>query len=228
MRTALPLLFAVTLATPAFAANARQQEAANALQAYAEFIDDFQSAPDKAIPADIFRDCKGIIIMRQFRAGLGVGVKGGSGVVLVKDEKTGAWSPPAFVQSGEGSVGLQVGGSRVEDFYFVMNRDGVDMLLRAKFAVGVDASAAAGPVGRDASASVGPGTAILAYSRAKGLYAGAAFKGGVVIPNRDLNAALYGREISMREILFDGAVPVPSEASALIERLNRYSRASVE
>ena len=57
----------------------------------------------------------------------------------------------------------------------VLNRDGVDELLRNEFTLGAQAGVAAGPVGRSAEASTDAlmSAKILAYSRAKGLFAGA-------------------------------------------------------
>jgi len=99
------------------------------------------------------------------------------------------------------------------------------MLLKAKFKIGVDASAAIGPVGRDAAAKVSPGTAFLIYSRAKGLYAGASFEGGFLVTDDDANARFYGVEhIKAKEILFHGKVEMPAEARHLVAALERYSR----
>ncbi len=146
-----------------------------------EYLKDIMEAPDTAIPESLMESCHGVIILRQYKAGFVFGVKGGAGIVLVKDENTGEWSPPAFIKTGEGSFGPQIGGQSIDSIFLIMNKDGMEMLNKTKFKIGVDASAAVGPVGRDAEAKVGPGTAILVYSRAKGLYAGASFEGGILL-----------------------------------------------
>ncbi|MGB9642483.1 MAG: lipid-binding SYLF domain-containing protein, partial [Candidatus Ratteibacteria bacterium] len=89
-----------------------------------EFLDDIMEAPDTEIPAALFENCKGIIIMKQYKAGFIFGIKGGFGVALAKDEKTGKWSPPAFVKSGEGSYGVQIGGQAVDSILLIMNKEG--------------------------------------------------------------------------------------------------------
>jgi len=48
---------------------------------------------------------------------------------------------------------LQFGSQAVDLVMLVMNQKGMDHLLSSKFKIGVDASAAAGPVGRNAEAA---------------------------------------------------------------------------
>jgi SH3 domain-containing YSC84-like protein 1 len=188
------------------------------------YLEELTEAPDTAIPQSLMADCRGLVILRQYKAGFVIGVKGGQGIVLMKDEKTKAWSAPAFIKNGEGSFGFQIGGQAIDAIFLIMNKQGVEMLMKTRFKVGVDASAAAGPVGRDAAASVGPGTAILVYSRAKGLYAGAVFEGGFLVSDDDANATFYDRKgITSEDILFGGSVPVPKEAKPLIRKLEEYA-----
>jgi len=188
-----------------------------------EFLDDIMEAPDTEIPAALFENCKGIVIMKQYKAGFIFGIKGGYGIAMAKDEKTGEWSPPAFVKSGEGSYGVQIGGQAVDSILLIMNKEGMEMLMKTKFKIGVDGSVAAGPVGRDASAKLGPGTAILVYSRARGLYAGATIEGGLIINDDKANEQFYGiKGITVQDILFANTVEVPDAARPLIEALKKY------
>lgn len=190
-----------------------------------EILDDIMEAPDTEIPAALIEKCRGVIIMKQYKAGFIFGIKGGFGVALVKDEKTGQWSPPAFVKAGEGSYGVQIGGQAVDTILLIMNKEGMEMLMNTKFKIGVDASAAAGPVGRDASAKLGPGTAILVYSRAKGLYAGATIEGGLILNDDKANEQFYGiKGITVQDILFGNAVEIPEQAKGLIEALKKYEK----
>lgn len=191
-----------------------------------EYLKDIMEAPDTAIPEALMKECHGVIIVRQYKAGFVFGVKGGGGIVLVKDEKTGEWSPPAFIKTGEGSFGLQIGGQSIDSIFLIMNKDGMEMLNKTKFKIGVDASAAIGPVGRDAEAKVGPGTAILVYSRAKGLYAGASFEGGVLLNDNTANEKFYNaKNITLQDIVFERKVNMPDEAKPLTSLLNSYSSA---
>jgi lipid-binding SYLF domain-containing protein len=81
-------------------------------------------------------------------------------------------SAPSFVTSEEGSIGLQIGAQAVDAILLIMNKRGVESLLKVKCKLGIDASIAAGPVGRDVDAKVGPDTAFLVYARAKGFAEG--------------------------------------------------------
>ena len=188
-----------------------------------EFLDDIMEAPDTEIPAALIEKCRGVVIMRQYRAGFIFGVKGGFGVAIVKDEKTGDWSPPAFVRAGEGSYGVQIGGQAVDTILLVMNKEGMEMLMKTRFKLGVGGSVAAGPVGRDASAKLGLGTAILVYSRAKGLYAGATIEGGFILNDDEANQQFYGiKGLTVQDILFTNAVEIPDAAKGLINALKIY------
>jgi lipid-binding SYLF domain-containing protein len=85
----------------------------------------------------------------------------------------------------------------------VMNKNGINQMLQDKFQIGGDLSIAAGPVGRNAAAATNAqaNAGLLAYSRAKGLFAGATLEGSALHGDDDDNEALYGREISLKEIV---------------------------
>jgi len=189
-----------------------------------EYLLDIMEAPDISIPEPLLRACSGVMFVSQLKFGFIIGARGGEGLVMVRDEKTKKWSPPAFIRTAAGTYGFQIGGQSTDAIILIMNKDGVQMLAKTKFKIGVDASASAGPVGREASASVGPGTAMLVYSRAKGLYAGATFEAGMLIPDYSANEIFYGvKGISVQDILFKNAVPMPQEANSLIMNLEKYA-----
>jgi lipid-binding SYLF domain-containing protein len=106
----------------------------------------------------------------------------------------------------------------------VLNKRGMQKLLGDKFTLGADASVAAGPVGRtvDASTDARMDAEILAWSRAKGLFAGIALKGATLRNDADVNAELYGRKIDNKEVL-SGAVEPPASSQALRSALDTYS-----
>jgi len=204
--------------------QAAPKELVRRLEKARQYLVTLMEAPDYSIPQTLLQSCYGIIILRQYRAGFLLGVKGGTGVVLVRDKKSKLWSPPAFVASGEGSFGFQIGGQAVDCVLLIMNEEGMEMLSKTKFKIGVDASAAIGPVGRDVAAKVSPGTAVLVYSRTRGAYAGASFEGGFLVSDDKANEEFYGKKgISLRDILFRQAVPMPKEALPLVEVLQKYS-----
>src|SRR5262249_2731403 len=104
----------------------------------------------------------------------------------------------------------------------IMNDSGVQRLLSSKFEVGVDASAAAGPVGRSASAGTDwkLNTEILSYSRAKGLFAGVELNGAKVRQDDDTTQDLYGRVIPFREIL-SGHTKTPQAAEMFVNEVQK-------
>src|SRR5581483_8054830 len=101
---------------------------------------------------------------------------------------------------------------------------GMKNLLRSKFELGADASAAAGPVGRHASADTDwqMRAEILTYSRARGIFAGLTLKGSVVTQGKDDTRAFYGRMVPFRTIL-NGNVAPPDDSKPFLTALVKYA-----
>jgi lipid-binding SYLF domain-containing protein len=106
----------------------------------------------------------------------------------------------------------------------VMSERGSDKLLSSKFTLGVEGSAAAGPVGRTATAQTDAQlhADILSWSRSQGLFAGVALEGATLRQDLDDNATLYGKRLENRDIVTKG-VPAPTAAARLLSLLNRYA-----
>jgi lipid-binding SYLF domain-containing protein len=128
-----------------------------------------------------------------------------------------------FLAVGGGSVGFQIGGSFTDVVMLFMNDHALQSLLSDKFKIGADASVAAGPVGRHAAAGtdIKLNSEILTYSRSKGAFAGVSLDGAVVQADHSGDKAMYGRNVTRREIL-DGKVAVPAPARNLLAELDRY------
>src|SRR5437660_3793 len=138
------------------------------------------------------------------------------------------WSAPVFLQLAKGSWGFQAGAEQVDLVLLVMNDSGVQKLLQNKVTLGADASVAAGPIGRQGS--VGTDAAltaeILAYSRAKGLFAGINISGGVLRPDEDANRDVYGSGASPRTILASREIAAPPEAREFLSAIASVSSAT--
>lgn len=220
MKYLLLMICCLLLITPdVFAAsmkklNARIERANN-------YIEDIMETPDTKIPSLLLKKCSGVVIIRQYKAGFIIGVKGGNGVALKKDKKTGKWSAPSFVSCGEGSIGFQAGVQAIDTIILIMNIRGLESLLKVKCKLGIDVSVAVGPYGRDVDAKIGPDTAFLVYARAKGLFGGLSLEGGIITQNNKANKKFYGKPATVKEI-FNNGVDVPDEAKALIETLEKY------
>lgn len=150
--------------------------------------------PGKQIPAKLLAEAQGLaVIPRVIKIGFVAGGRRGHGVVMVRDAE-GGWSQPRFVKLTGGSVGWQAGVSGTDVVLVFRTRRSVEGLLKGKFTVGVDAAAAAGPVGRNAAAATDTSlkAEILSYSRSRGLFLGASIDGSAIELDEGANTAFYG------------------------------------
>ena len=188
-------------------------------------LDEVQQMPDQSIPEDLLRSCSAIAVFpNTISAGFGIGGKYGQGIIMVREEKSGRWSPPAIFTIAGGSIGWQIGGQATDFVLLIMNRRSVDGILQGKFKLGADASVAAGPVGRAAEAStdIQLKGGILSYSRSRGLFAGAKIEGAVITQHWEGDKELYGKDLSAREILLENEAKMPKSADTMLKVLNKY------
>jgi lipid-binding SYLF domain-containing protein len=148
---------------------------------------------------------RGILIFPQIiKGGFIVGGSGGTGIFVVRDEKTGDWSEPAFYTVGSATFGLQIGGEAAEVVMLAMTQKAVDTLLTSSFKLGGDVSVALGPIGGGAKANVAiPNVTadFVSFARSKGLYAGLNLEGAVVAVRDTLNRAYYGKNVRPTDII---------------------------
>src|SRR5580698_10249240 len=187
-----------------------------------DVLDEIMATPDKAIPNQIMSQatCVGVIPSVKKGAFL-VGAEYGQGVVTCR---TGhGWSAPAFIRIAGGSFGFQIGGQATDLVLVAVNDKGFQDLLKNKFKIGGDASAAAGPVGRDSQAATDwkLSAELLTYSRARGLFAGIDLTGTSVTQSTDDTTAYYGEPHTADDILH-GNVPVPDDAKPFVRTVAKY------
>jgi len=181
-------------------------------------------APDQGIPEHILTRAEAIVVIPSLvKGGFIVGAQHGRGIMSVRNRETNKWSAPGFVALTGGSIGWQIGVQAVDLVLLVMNRDGVKDLLDNEFKLGANASVAAGPVGRQGEASTDASLSaqILAYSRAKGLFAGLSLEGASLRSDRDANEKFYSKSISKDEMVRGVSVTTPGGSmwAATLERL---------
>ena len=151
--------------------------------------------------------------------------RGGNGVVLTRDGKTGRWLGPTFVTLGGANIGFQAGADTSEVIFVAMTDRGMTRLLGGTLKIGGDASVAAGPF----SLGLGGATAetsgdILVYENSKGLYAGFSLDTSVVFVRDSLNRAFYGTDISTTDVLVRGTTENP-KAEPLLSAVNKLTAA---
>ena len=177
------------------------------------------TSPDDDIPQSLLQRAEGIVVIPTLvKGGFIVGAKHGRGILSARERGSRQWSLPVFVTMTGGSIGWQIGLQSVDLVLLVMNQSGVSSVLDDKFTVGGSLSVAAGPVGRAAEAATDAklNSQILAYSRAKGLFAGATLEGASLHPDKDVNREFYGPAVDIRAVLATTHV-APDIPAALIE-----------
>lgn len=186
---------------------------------------EFQDDPQLAIPAEILRRAQALVIVNQVKGGLILGLQYGYGVVLARRDD-GTWSIPVFIKAGEASLGLQLGGQRIETIYVLMDRDTVRRLFDGRVNIGVDARAIAGPrtyeaekVNKDILT-----TPVLVYGRNHGYYAGATVKTGWIDRNDAANWDYYHTPYVLPELLYGEFVKTPPQVRPLVDFVTQITR----
>jgi len=163
---------------------------------------------------------KGLAIFTIIKAGFVWSAKVGSGVVIARLED-GSWSAPSCLATGGVGFGLQVGADYSE-FVVVLNTlDAVKSFAQGgNVTIGGNLAAAMGPigVGGGVNSALTHPAPLFTYSKNKGLYAGLALEGTVLIERKDTNTTFYGQPITASDLL-SGRVPAPEAASKMYDIL---------
>ncbi|KAI3428488.1 hypothetical protein D9Q98_007313 [Chlorella vulgaris] len=190
----------------------------------------YQCAPMS--PAYI-QEAKGIIILRGTKAGLGVGLRRGHGILLSRlpsRSSTGTafepplWSAPVFLKVTIAQLGFIFGFEQLDTFMLAMTRKLHDQLLAGGHTVlGVDQSAVMfRPEIEDKSdliATAGGDVDLAGISNSSGAMLDFSLSGGSLSVDHAKMAKAYGSGVGMAEVI-GGAVPSPVEVQPLYERLN--------
>src|SRR5215831_7567312 len=204
-----------------------QQKEQERLKECATVLGEILNIPDN-IPKDLLNKSECVIIYPSvMKVAIGIGGSYGRGAITCRtgEHFTGHWSPPAMYALEGGSIGLQLGGEATDFVLLVMNDKGANSVLSSKVKLGADASAAAGPKGRDAAAAtdIVMKAEILSYSRSRGLFGGVSLEGSTLRSDGNANRALYGQQLSAREIVREGKVKTPHAGAALVSLLDKKS-----
>ncbi|MBI3357967.1 MAG: lipid-binding SYLF domain-containing protein [Nitrospirae bacterium] len=211
----LALLLILTVGHP-IASASEEAEQKDLVEKSRMTLDGFETDSNMAWFRDHIKDAKGIFIVPQLlKAAFFFGGEGGTGVFLVKDDKTGEWSEPAFYTMGAGSFGFQFGAQASEVVLLVMSQRGVESLLSSTFKLGGGVSVAVGPVGAgiEGSTAMNLSADLLSFARAKGLFGGISLEGAVIATRDEWNRNYYGKDVRPTDILVKRAVTNPHSAN---------------
>jgi lipid-binding SYLF domain-containing protein len=222
----LGMLFALA-AAPILAARPDNDKETDRLENSGMVMEEIMNIPDD-IPQDLLDKAECVIVFPSvLKAAFIVGGSYGRGAMICRSGEhfTGPWGAPSMMALEGGSLGFQLGGQATDFVLLVMNPRGAASILSNKVKLGADMSAAAGPKGRDAEAATDTSlrAEILSYSRARGLFAGVSLEGSTLRPDNEGNEKLYGKKLTGKEIIRDGAAPVPPSGQKLVSLLNKKS-----
>jgi SH3 domain-containing YSC84-like protein 1 len=226
MKKLLLLTLIVSLCSLSFAADepAKESKAADRVQAAADVLNEIQGAPDAGIPQEVLGSAECVaVVPSMLKGGFIVGAKYGRGLASCRTPK--GWSAPAFFVVAGGSFGFQIGGQAVDLVMLIMNQNGMKHLLSSEFALGADASVAAGPVGRHAEGNTDwkMRAEVLTYSRARGLFAGVTLNGAQIKQDKDSTREFYGRMVPFKTAL-TGEIEPPPAANAFLTTLAKWAQ----
>ena len=208
--------------------DADVQRISDATAAFGEIV----SMQDKGIPRAVLEKAEGIVVFPRAadiprRRGQGPNTLRTArlldirnrGIFSVRGEK-GPWSPPAFLTIA--------GGTAPEDadlVLVVVNRTGLDNVMRPEFHIGEAPIVAPGPIGNDTQSwTEGQRNAdILSYSRSRGQLTGVLLSGSVVRGDTIAHQRFYGKPLTTAAAVAQTSArePVPAWHSALEKHTRR-------
>jgi len=227
MKKLVLLTLAVTMCSLAIAADdqtPKESKANDRVQAAADVLKELQNTPDKGVPEEILSRAECVaVVPSMLKGGFIVGGKYGRGLASCRTPK--GWSAPAFFQISGGSFGFQIGGQAVDLVMLIMNDNGMQRLLSSQFALGADASVAAGPVGRHAEGNTDwkMRAEVLTYSRARGVFAGVSLNGAVIKQDKSSTREFYGHMVTPKAAL-TGEVEAPADANGFLTVLADWAQ----
>lgn len=187
-------------ATPEFSLA----ELAGLVQEATATVERFQGGEAWTMFLDALQDAHGVVVAPDMlKAGLIIGGEAGRGLLLVRDVETGSWGYPAFVELSSGSVGWQIGVQVAEVVLIVRTEGGLERLLGDSIMMGVDAGIAVATTGTgiEGGTTTNLDADIVALALPRGAFAGITLKGAVLSVDADSNAAFYGPEASLEDIV---------------------------
>jgi len=179
---------------------------------------------DKSINKELFGDAVGILCIETYRGGLGITVHSGFGFVIVK-LRNGGWSGPSAITCMGCGAGTNIGVSKsfsIMTFGSIYDIWQFQDKYNIRFCENIMASF--GGVGRELEGSAGVSrhavSALVSWSKSKGLYAGISFEGRVMKAHNKENRRFYNDKTASTETILKGEVTIPhSDSLTYIHRV---------
>lgn len=198
----LILVFITPLSAGAAVAASEQEMVTTKARFTVESMREF---PEELPVEDYLSRAKGVLIVPELvKGGFIVGAEGGHGVLLLRGND-GTWSNPAFYFLAAGSIGLQIGGQVSEVIFTLMTDNAVRAMIDDEFKFGGDISVAVAHkgAGLEASSSTDLDADIYAFSKAVGLFGGAALEGAKIFVREEWNESYYGAGATPQAIVVE-------------------------
>lgn len=219
------LALCLAISSLLFTQEKEDQRLANSATAMQQILSE-----NNGLPTSILNQAVCVLIypnVKKVALGImGTGYGRGELVCRKGTKMNGAWGAPAMYSLDQHSLGIELGGTETDFILVVMNQKGAEQILNGKIKLGSNAAAAAGPTGSQATSynAQAMNADVLTYSRSKGVFAGVSLEGAKMDTDNDANKALYGKDISAKEIVSGGEQVVPA-AKPLIVLLDKTSPA---
>ncbi len=191
------------------------KEAAALLSEASQMVQKMKSDPKLS---RLVRRAEGVFLVPRYgRGAVGIGARGGEGVVLIKRDD--GWSSPGFYDLGGISVGIQLGGEGGEIAMLLMSKKAVDAFKHDNsFALNADAGFATADYSAMRGSST-KGTDVVLWSSTRGAFAGATIGVTDISWDDDENAAFYGKKVTPESFiggsLSVGTVPLQEDLKGL-------------
>ncbi len=209
-------------ALPSHPVRAAEDPQSHRLGQATEVLEAFSAIPENAIPPALLERAHGVaVIPAVIKVGFVVGARRGRGVLVVR-QADGSWSNPAFITLTGGSLGWQIGGQSTDVVLVFKSSRSVEGITSGKFTLGVDAAAAAGPVGRQTAAAtdITFGAEVYSYSRSRGLFLGVSLDGAAIQIDTQAARDFYRNDaITADDILGDPSLRTPPAAQGFLDKL---------
>ncbi|MSR70001.1 MAG: hypothetical protein EXS17_06630 [Phycisphaerales bacterium] len=165
------------------------------------------------IPKEELKSAVGVALVKCFQAGVVFGMMGGSGVAVKK--LPSGWSSPVAIGVVKGDFGALIGAQYLDIVMVFSDAAAFDKFITdgSYFCAGAEGTAATNTVSTRAA-----GAPVKSYVRAAGLYGAASIGGLGVTFKEKANAAAYGADATVVDIL-NGKFPQPPGGIELSKQL---------